>query len=71
MISKVSGSPAYLPQECGGAAPEVVIGHSLGGKVALEWLRQLAADDRGLGLPKQVDVDLDPKSGLYPDPRHV
>jgi esterase/lipase superfamily enzyme len=32
----------------------VIIGHSLGGKVALEWLRQLVADDRGLGLPKQV-----------------
>ena len=43
-----------MSQEFRGAAPRVVIGHSLGGKVALEWLQQLAADDQGLGLPDQV-----------------
>ena len=41
-------------QALGGRAPEVLIGHSLGGKVALEWLQQLASGDRGLGLPQQV-----------------
>lgn len=41
-------------QALGGRAPHVLIGHSLGGKVALEWLQQLAADDQGLGLPEQV-----------------
>ena len=34
-----------------GRAPDMVIGHSLGGKVALEYLRQRAC---GLDLPRQV-----------------
>ncbi len=35
----------------GGRAPNMVIGHSLGGKVALEYLRQRAC---GLNLPRQA-----------------
>lgn len=35
----------------GGHAPNMVIGHSLGGKVALEYLRQRAC---GLNLPRQA-----------------
>jgi surfactin synthase thioesterase subunit len=36
-----------------GAAPEVVIGHSLGGKVVLEYVKQIA-QQRCLERPKHV-----------------
>mmetsp|Transcript_1895 Transcript_1895/g.5548 ORF Transcript_1895/g.5548 Transcript_1895/m.5548 type:complete len:333 (-) Transcript_1895:642-1640(-) len=45
-----------------GRAPQMVIGHSLGGKVALEYLRQRAC---GLDLPRQMWV-LDSNPGLLP-----
>jgi pimeloyl-ACP methyl ester carboxylesterase len=49
----------------GGRAPSVVLGHSLGGKVALEYLAQLAGGDTGLALPKQARV----RAGVPSSPR--
>lgn len=40
-----------------GSGPSVVIGHSMGGKVALELVRQLAAAPPGsLAMPQQVGI---------------
>lgn len=40
--------------ELGGAAPDLLIGHSMGGKTALEVVRQLAHPRAPTGQPKQV-----------------
>lgn len=44
-------------QATGGAAPAVLVGHSMGGKTALEVVRQLALQHAPpLGQPKQVGL---------------
>lgn len=45
---------ALVRRQCGGRAPDVVIGHSLGGKVALDLARQLESTE--LGAPAVVWV---------------
>ena len=43
-----------VQQQLGGRAPEALIGHSMGGKTALEVVRQLALPGAPVGQPKQV-----------------
>ncbi|EFN53217.1 hypothetical protein CHLNCDRAFT_137091 [Chlorella variabilis] len=45
-----------VQQQLGGRAPEALIGHSMGGKTALEVVRQLALPGAPVGQPKQVWV---------------
>jgi surfactin synthase thioesterase subunit len=45
--------------------PEVVCGHSMGGKVALEYIQQVAAESGGARLPQHVWV-LDSQPGAVP-----
>jgi len=52
-IDAAAGDLSRLVQtELGGRMPEAVLGHSLGGKTALEFLRQNCQE--GKDLPKQV-----------------
>lgn len=41
-------------QQLGGRAPDVLVGHSMGGKTALEIVRQLAHPGAPTGQPRQV-----------------
>lgn len=51
---------------CRGVSPAIVIGHSMGGKVALEYLKQCAEGRSTLVAPKHVWV-LDSQPGEVPE----
>ena len=56
-IEAAAGDLTNLVQtELGGRVPKAMLGHSLGGKIVLEFLRQ--SSQEGHELPQQVMLDL-------------
>ncbi|GMH43434.1 hypothetical protein BSKO_11356 [Bryopsis sp. KO-2023] len=64
-IQAAAGDLVHFVQKEIGASPKMVVGHSMGGKVVLEYTRILGQPGESVSMPKQVWV-LDSQPGKVP-----